>query len=99
VQAESQQWLMPLCREAGISRVLINGSFVTDVLDPNDVDCVLLQGPNYRSTSKIARQIRKGLPFLEIRTVGQAEFDYFAQAVFASDREFVPKGLIEVHFD
>jgi hypothetical protein len=45
-QGQSLQWLFPLCRGAGIIRILINGSFVTNRLEPNDVDCVLLQGPS-----------------------------------------------------
>jgi hypothetical protein len=33
-QADSLRWLVPLCRDAGIFKFLINGSFVTDVLEP-----------------------------------------------------------------
>ena len=98
-QAESLQWLMPLCNEAGIIRLLINGSFVTDGEEPNDVDCLLLQGPTYRSRSLSARQLRRGLPFLELKIVGQVDFDYFSKTVFASDREFVVKGVVEVTLD
>jgi hypothetical protein len=28
--------------KAGVMRIVLNGSFVTDIMEPNDVDCVLL---------------------------------------------------------
>jgi len=37
---QSLQWLVPMCRRAGIARILLNGSFVIDVAEPGDVDCV-----------------------------------------------------------
>ena len=42
VQTESIEWLIELAARAGAERLVINGSYVTDVLEPNDVDCVLL---------------------------------------------------------
>ena len=53
-QAESLEWLLPLCARAGIVRLILNGSYVTDELDPKDVDCVLLQGPAYEEASEAA---------------------------------------------
>jgi hypothetical protein len=41
-QAQSLRWLVPLCRPARITKLLINGSFISDRPEPNDVDCVLL---------------------------------------------------------
>jgi hypothetical protein len=42
VQFESLCWLVDLARRAGMARLVVNGSFVTDAYEPNDVDCVLL---------------------------------------------------------
>ena len=95
-QLQSLEWLMPLCRKAGITKVLLNGSFVTDRLEPNDVDCVLLQGSEYRAGSFAAAELRQGFPFLEIKIVGEADYDFFAKVVFGSDRDFMPKGVVEV---
>lgn len=95
-QGQSLQWLLPLCRPAGISRWLINGSFVTDVVEPNDVDCVLLQGPSFRASSRAARSLRRGMPFLELKIVRQKQFDFLVNIMFASDRAMVPKGIVEV---
>ncbi len=47
VQMESLLWLVALARRAGVQRIVVNGSFVTDRLEPNDVDCVLLIGPEF----------------------------------------------------
>jgi hypothetical protein len=41
-QMESLHWLVDMARRAGVQRIVVNGSFVTDKLEPNDVDCVLL---------------------------------------------------------
>jgi hypothetical protein len=46
-QVESLRWLVDSALRAGVERILINGSFVTDVLEPNDVDCVRLVGPGF----------------------------------------------------
>ena len=96
-QMESVRWMVDLARRAGIERVILNGSFVTDVLDPNDVDCVLLATENstqMKSTS--GDELVSGLPFLEIEVVGQEWFDFLSGTFFATDRRNVPKGLIEV---
>jgi hypothetical protein len=97
-EAESQSllWLVPLCRDAGIQKILINGSFVTDALEPNDVDCALLTGNNYIETAAPVQRLRRGLPFLEIKIVNSADYTWFASVMFASDRAMIPKGVIEV---
>jgi hypothetical protein len=94
--AQSLIWLLPLCRQAGIIRLLINGSFVTDRLEPNDGDCVLLQGSAYRSRSADATKLRAGLPFLEIKSATLDEYEFFRDVIFASDRAMIRKGVIEV---
>lgn len=98
-EAQSLVWLLPLVRAAGIVRWLVDGSFVTDVPEPNDVDCVLLQGPAYRARGEPARALADGLPFLELKVVTQADFEFLANEMFASDRDGVPKGLVEVILD
>jgi len=42
VQMESIRWMIDLAVRAGVERVILNGSFVTDTIEPDDVDCVLL---------------------------------------------------------
>lgn len=95
-QAQSLQWLVPLCQSAGITKILINGSFATDRAEPNDVDCVLLQGPRYRANSSEAAALHEGLPFLELKIVGDDDYNFFALVMFGTDRAMIPKGVIEV---
>jgi hypothetical protein len=81
---------------AGVDRIVLNGSFVTDIMDPNDVDCVLLVGPGYPADPAAEEELDKGLPFLDIAIVGQEDYDRFVARIFAAGRLGVPKGMIEV---
>ena len=96
VQMESVRWMLELARRAGVERIVLNGSFVTDIMEPNDVDCVLLFQPTRPRDRLSVRQLRGGLPFLEIKLVAQEEFDGYVQVTFATDRMGTPKGMIEV---
>jgi hypothetical protein len=95
-QAQSLQWLVPLCRRAGVTRLLINGSFVTAKEEPNDLDCVALQGPSYSALSPEAEELHQGLPFVELKVVNQADYARFRDVLFASDRDMIPKGVVEL---
>jgi hypothetical protein len=96
VQMQSLGWLVDLARRAGVLRIIVDGSFVTDVCEPNDVDCVLLIGPNYPNDQSADDELQKGLPFIHAETVTQDVFDYYVNRFFATDRRNVPKGVIEV---
>jgi hypothetical protein len=96
VQMQSVRWLLDIARRASISRLILNGSFVTEVYEPNDVDCVLLLGPDAARDPAAEAELAAGLPFLQIDLVEQQDFDIMVQVVFASDRKSVPKGMIEV---
>jgi hypothetical protein len=96
VQMESVRWMIELAVRAGVKRIVLNGSFVTDIMEPNDVDCVLLVKPRERGDRTALRQLRKGLPFLDISVVRARVFDEFVNDVFAIDRLCERKGMIEV---
>jgi hypothetical protein len=96
VQMQSVRWLIDLARRAGVARIVLNGSFVTDAYEPNDVDCVLLIPPDFPMAPDVERQFRRGLPFLEIAIVDQDGFSDLVERVFASDRYHVPKGMVEM---
>lgn len=96
VQMESVRWMVDLAVRAGVARVVLNGSFVTDIMEPNDVDCVLLVRPGYAADPAIEEELESGLPFLDIAIVGQTDFDRFVARIFAADRHGVLKGMIEV---
>lgn len=95
-QMDSLRWLLPLCRAAEVRRLVINGSFVTDVPEPNDVDCILLQGPGYNPAWPAALELEQGLPFLSLQIVRQPAFDYLAVTFFGTDRAGAAKGVVEV---
>ena len=96
VQMESLRWLVDLALRAGVARVVINGSFVTEAFEPNDVDCVLLIGVGFPQDKAAETELLARLPFLEINLVNQADFDFLVEQFFATDRHLVPKGMVEV---
>ena len=96
VQMDSVRWLVDLAKRAGVERLVINGSFTTDVPEPNDVDCVLLFGSDFPLDDDAEQELLNGLPFLEIQLVRQARFTILVERFFATDRQSIPKGMIEV---
>lgn len=96
VQMDSLRWLVELAERAGAHRLIINGSFVTDVLEPNDVDCVLLIESDFPRDSAAEAELLAGLPFLELSLVDQADFELLVSVVFATDRHSVGKGMVEI---
>lgn len=95
-QMESLRWLVELLRQTGAVRIILNGSFTTDRVDPNDVDCVLLVGSDFPRDAQAADQIEKGLPFLQIDLVRDVDFKFMVETFFAADRYFSSKGMVEV---
>ena len=96
VQMESVRWMVDLARRAGVSRIVLNGSFVTDIMEPNDVDCVLLVAAGPPKDQAAEDELSQGLPFLDISLVGPTDFDYLVNRFFAFDRSRRAKGVIEV---
>jgi hypothetical protein len=96
VQMESVRWMVDMAIQAGAARIVLNGSFVTDIMEPNDVDCVLLVGPGYPADAAIEEELESGIPFLDIAIVGQTDFDRFIARIFSADRHGILKGMIEV---
>ena len=96
VQIDSLRWLIDLCRRAGIERLVINGSFTTDIAEPNDVDCVVLMGSNYPCDREAETELISGLPFLELSLVNQDDFDLLVETFFATDRHSIAKGMVEI---
>jgi hypothetical protein len=94
---QSLRWLLPMCRAAGIARVVLNGSFITDREEPGDIDCVLIPGPDFDADREAARLLRFGLPYLSLQIAETREdLQFFVDDLFASDRFGRPKGLVEV---
>jgi hypothetical protein len=96
VQMDSLRWLIDLARRAGVERLVVNGSFATDKLEPNDVDCVLLIGPGFPHDPAAEAELLAGLPFINMELVEQEAFQQFTERTFATDRNLVSKGMLEV---
>lgn len=95
-QMDFIRWLVDLARRAGVERLILNGSFATAVLEPNDVDCALLIGSDYPKDESAHGELKAGLPFLEIQLVDGIDFERLVGIFFASDRRYTTKGMIEV---
>lgn len=95
-QMESLRWMVDLAVRAGVLRIVLNGSFVSDIMEPNDVDCALLLAADYPRDTAASDELIKGLPFLEILRVDEQEFDRLVDRFFATDRHGIGKGMIEV---
>jgi hypothetical protein len=96
-QAQSLLWLVPICRRAGIARLILNGSFVTHVSEPRDVDCIVVPGAAFVADSDATLALRIGLPYLSLQIVETAEdLDFYVNDLFATDRVGRSKGLVEV---
>ena len=96
VQMQSLRWLVEIARRAGILKIIVNGSFVCDTPEPNDVDCVLLLPLDYPKDKSAAEELLEGLPFVEIYLVETEDYNFFVQQFFVKDRKNEPKGMLEV---
>lgn len=96
VQMESVRWLLDLARRAGVARLVLNGSFVTDRYEPHDVDCVLLIGLGFPHDADAEEELLRGLPFLDIAVVTEDRFRMLVDKIFATDRRLISKGVVEV---
>jgi hypothetical protein len=96
IQMQSLWWLLELVKRAGVKRLIINGSFVTDEFEPNDVDCGLLISPDHSHDATALDEIATGLPFLDLQLVEQVDFTMLVDQFFATDRFRKLKGVIEV---
>jgi len=95
VQMESLRWLIDLARRAGVLRIVVNGSFVTDTPEPNDVDCALLIGPEFPRDPSAEAEILAGLPFINLELVDEAALRQMTE-FYGTSRRNVPKGIVEI---
>lgn len=84
-------------KKAGVHRVIVNGSFVTRKLSPNDVDIVVLPGPKHPRQERILDSDELVWPFLQVIIAADvADFEAWANCQFGTDRMRRPKGVVEV---
>jgi hypothetical protein len=84
-------------RIAGVARLLVNGSFVTGKLAPNDVDVVILPGADYPKGEKELDAEEVVWPFLQVIVAADdADFESWATHQFGTDKRRRPKGVVEI---
>lgn len=97
VIAESLAWTIDAARRMGTLRFIIDGSFVDDKPEPNDVDCVLLLAPDYPRDEMAARMIEEGIPFVQAILFKQSDdMEEFLRLEFMTDRKGRARGLVEL---
>ena len=60
------------------------------------MDCVLLIGAGFPCDEAAETDLLRGLPFINMELVDQGGFEQFTEKTFATDRDSIPKGMIEV---
>lgn len=90
---EALAWMVEFAWRAGVQRIVVNGSFVTDKLEPNDVDCVLLLGPSFPHDDAAEAELLDGLPFINMELVDDEAFQQFTERTFATDRNLVQQAM------
>ncbi len=93
---ESLRWLVDLAMKAGVQRIVIDGSFVTDVYEPDDIDCALLIGDDYPKDSIADAELQNVLPFVQASLLTDLAFRHYVTDRYATDRRGIPKGVVEV---
>ena len=88
---------VPWAREAGIKRLLVDGSFVTCKESPNDVDVVILASDEQPEEGQAALDSAVRWPFLHIQVAADsADFEAWALTDFAKDKQDRPRGVVEI---
>ena len=84
-------------RNAGIQRVIVNGSYVTAKTAPNDVDIVVLPGADYPRGEPTCDQQEARWPFLQVFVAAdEADLEEWSLRDFGTDRNRRAKGVVEV---
>jgi hypothetical protein len=84
-------------RRAGIERLIVNGSFVTAKIAPNDIDIVVLPGVDYPMDELPYSQQEARWPFLQIFVAfDEADLNSWSLRDFGTDRNRIVKGVVEV---
>lgn len=96
--AESLAWAVEAAQKAGISRFIIDGSFVDRKSDPNDADCILLAYSDYPRDVDASRDLEQGLPYVQMLIFEEErEFEDFLRLQFMVDRRGRSRGVVEIN--
>jgi hypothetical protein len=85
-------------RSAGVRRLIVDGSVVTAKDAPNDVDLVILPGPDYpRGQPRAEGEDESSWPFLPVLIAADDDdLERWVTEDFGTDRLLRSKGVVEV---
>lgn len=98
-EVETQELLdfFAWARRAGIVRVIVNGSYASAKVAPNDADVFVLPGADYPRNETPCSQHEARWPFLQIFiAVDELDLEQWSLHDFGTDRNRRLKGVIEV---
>jgi hypothetical protein len=98
-EVETQELLefIDWTRRAGVRRLIVNGSYATEASAPQDVDLVILPGPDYPKDQSSAADEELIWPFLQVLIAAdEDDLEAWALRDFGTDRHQRPKGVVEV---
>ncbi len=89
-----------VAREVGASKLILDGSFVTDKEEPNDIDAILVVPDNLDTTTcevhiLLESKIRFNIHLFPVRESDEESFQQWIK-FFGHDRNGERKGLVEV---
>ena len=95
VQARELEDFVQWSRNAGILRMVVDGSFVTSRVSPNDVDVVILPPAGFPLSGAL-EETERLWPFIHvIVATDQADLEKWARVDFSTDRKGVIRGVVE----
>jgi hypothetical protein len=72
-QLDFVRWLVDMAKKSGAQWLILNGSVVTDVFEPNDVDCAVLLSADFPLDLAAAANLSEGLPFIDMHKMEMKE--------------------------
>jgi len=84
-------------RAAGVARLIVDGSFVTDRISPKDVDVAILRGPDYPRNEMPVVPDDSNWPFLDVKVAeNEEDMNHWERFDFGLDRKLIPRGIVEI---
>ncbi|MBL8797054.1 MAG: hypothetical protein JNM56_24345 [Planctomycetia bacterium] len=91
--AEFVQW----ARQSGVARLIVDGSYVTAKEAPNDVDVVILPGPDYPRQEQPTLASSRRWPFVHVQIAqDEADLQQWIDSDFGFDRDQARRGVVEI---
>jgi hypothetical protein len=84
-------------RQTGVQRLIVDGSYATEKIAPNDVDLAVLLRAGYSPQARPVRGLTDQWPFLHIMIAAdEVDLKQWAHVDFGTDRNGDPRGILEI---